>query len=89
MNLLLSSLGDTPAGEGIGGAVMAIIAVLGTFALIYAILEIMDKIRKKKENDPGSGEVKAADKKEFIDVLAEKMQEKEDKQNEENRSGHA
>ncbi len=85
MEYTLMALGDTPAGEGIGGAVIAMLAIIGTFALIYALLEIMDRVRKKKENGKDSDQAAEATKKEFIDVLAEKMREKED----EDRSGKA
>lgn len=85
MNCILMALGDTPAGEGIGGAIMAILAVLGVFALIYALLEIMDRYTKKKGGSTEKTEMPPAKNKEFIDVLAEKMQEKED----EDRTGRA
>ena len=78
---LLMSLGDMPAGEGLGGVISSALLALGTLALIYAVLVILDRYHKKHGGDevpPEPQEQKPAQRS-FPQVLSEQMKKNEDK----------
>ncbi|MCM1334103.1 MAG: hypothetical protein NC084_02845 [Bacteroides sp.] len=47
----LSALGDLPAGEGFSAILGAALNGLLALALIFAVLIVMDRVRKKKETE--------------------------------------
>ncbi|MBQ9483042.1 MAG: hypothetical protein IJU82_02525 [Ruminiclostridium sp.] len=81
MMYILMALGDTPAGEGFGGVLMSALLVIGTMALIYGVLVIIDRYHKKHMNDkkPSEPPVPPAPKT-FPQVLDEQIKKNEDKQ---------
>lgn len=82
MTSILMSLGDTPAGEGFGGVLMSALLVIGTMALIYGVLVLIDRYHKKHMNDGKPEEPPAAPPapKSFPQVLNEQIKKNEDKQ---------
>ena len=78
----IMSLGDTPAGEGFGGVLMSALLVIGTMALIYGVLVLIDRYHKKHMNDKKPPEQLPAppDPKTFPQVLDEQIKKNEDKQ---------
>ena len=81
MTCILMSLGDTPAGEGFGGVLMSALLVIGTMALIYGVLVLIDRYHKKHMNDkkPTEQLPPPPDPKIFPQVLDEQIKKNEDK----------
>ena len=46
--MILLSVGETSASEGIGSVVIAFFGAVGAMALIYAVLAVMERVNKKK-----------------------------------------
>ncbi len=78
----LLATNNKPAAEGFGESLVWFLMVVGTLALIYAILMIIDRrYRKKGGEQPAEPEKK--DPKTFGEVLSEKIEQK--KENDEDR----
>ena len=82
MNTVLMSLGDMPAGEGIGGVISSALLAGGTLALIYGVLVVIDRYHKKHS----SGESRSDDttqeqpvSRTFPQVLDEQIEKSKDK----------
>ena len=75
------SLGDTPAGEGFGGVLMSFLLIIGTMALIYGVLVLLDRYHKKHGDDEKPSEPPAAPPapKTFPEVLSEQIRKNDDK----------
>ncbi len=81
MGTTLMSLGNMPAGEGLGGVVSSALMIIGTLALIYGVLVLLDRYHKKhggdKPAEPPSGS--EPENKTFPQVLDEQIRKNEDK----------
>lgn len=52
----IAAVGDLPAGEGLGAVLGAALNGLLALALIFGVLIVMDRVRKKKETGKPSDE---------------------------------
>lgn len=87
MEHILMSLGDKPAAEGFGGVISSALLALGTLALIYLVLVMIDKYHKKhsgSENDITQPPPEENTGDSFRKVLTEEIKKKD----EENGSRH-
>ncbi|MBQ9382746.1 MAG: hypothetical protein IJT87_00765 [Ruminiclostridium sp.] len=77
MFILLAN-GTANAGESIGQVFVWFLMVVGTLALIYAVLTFLDR-RYKKNGGEDPAPAKKKDPKTFGEVLSEKIEQKKEK----------
>ena len=88
MDMILLSIGDKPAAQGIGDVLMWLLMVVGVLALIYAVLAVMDRVYKKK----GGSDMRddSADKpgaKTFPHMLSEELKKNAERNAQDNNDG--
>ena len=83
MNLITMAIGNTPAAEGIGGVISSMLLIIGTLALIYGVLAVMDRYHKKHYGDDKPDETPSSDNntedKTFPQVLSEQIRKSKEK----------
>lgn len=75
------SIGSMPAEEGLGGVLSSALLALGTLALIYGVLVLLDRYHKKhsageKPEEPPQENIQPRS---FPQVLDEQLKKQEDK----------
>lgn len=81
MTTILMSIGDRPAAQGFGGVISSALLAVGTLALIYLVLVLIDRHYKKHKDDT---DTKTSDQKNkspetFRDILDEEIEKNKEK----------
>ncbi len=78
MDIILLTISNKPASEGIGSVIVSALLAIGAMALIYGVLEFLNRRNRKKGGDAEKASVQQPSVT-FKQVLDRKMKEKEDK----------
>lgn len=84
METIIAAIGSRPAGDGLGSVVMSALTALAVMALIYGVLELMNHVNKKK-NDENKQQPPPAEPQNrgaaFSRVLAQKIKQRREREN--------
>ena len=78
MDFILLTVSNRPASEGIGSVIVSALLALGAMALIYGVLEFLNR-RNRKNGGAGEKPPVQQSSATFKQVLDKKMREKQDK----------
>ncbi|MBR6243393.1 MAG: hypothetical protein IKQ90_07860 [Ruminococcus sp.] len=78
MDLILLTVSNKPASEGIGSVIVSALLAIGAMALIYGVLELLNRRNRKNTSDSAKPPVQQPHAT-FKQVLDRKMREKEEK----------
>ena len=84
MSTIITAINNTSAGNGIGSVLLSGLTALSVMALIYGVLELMNRINKKKgggEEQPPKPSASQNKGSAFSRVLAQKIRQKNDRDN--------
>ena len=80
MDMILLTVSNKPASEGFGSVIVSALLALGAMALIYGVLEFLNR-RYRKKGDDGEQPPVQQSPATFKQVLDRKMREKQDNDN--------